>query len=130
MEIKQLQWGIIQFMPLVTKSQIKSVTNDYPKFYMFQVMLFMKNEPAKNKKQLFWRHEIQQGLGLKPGAPVHSKFFLPNIIFLHFRNFSVIEFSLYICVFFSFLFFVYLFVCFLHCFVLVPRWNNLLKILN
>ena len=38
---KQLQWTIIQFMPLVTKSQIKSVTNDYPKFYMLQVMLFM-----------------------------------------------------------------------------------------
>ena len=67
-------------------------------------MLFMKNEPAKNKKQLFWRHEIQQGLGVKPGAPVHSKFFLSNIIFLHFRNFSVIEFSLYICVFFFFSF--------------------------
>ena len=31
--------------------------------------------------------------------------------------------------FFSFLFFVYLFVCFLHCFLLVPPWNNLLKIL-
>ena len=47
---KQLEWTIIQFMPLVTKSQIKSVTNDYPKFYMLQVMLFMTNEPAKNKK--------------------------------------------------------------------------------
>ena len=83
-------------------------------------MLFMKNEPAKNKKQLFWRHEIQQGLGVKPGAPVHSKFFLSNIIFLHFRNFSVIEFSLYICVFFflffsllicSFVFYIVLYLC-------------------
>ena len=30
--------------------QIKSVTNDYSKFYMLQVMLFMTNEPAENKK--------------------------------------------------------------------------------
>ena len=69
-------------------------------------MLFMKNEPAKNKKQLFWRHEIQQGLVVKPGAPVHSKFFLSNIIFLHFRNFSVIE--LFIC---SFVFYIVLYLC-------------------
>ena len=65
-------------------------------------MLFMTNEPAKNKK-LFWRHEIQQGLGVRPGAPVQSKFFLSNIIFLHFCNFALIEICTYVffCLFFT-----------------------------
>ena len=70
-KIKQFQGTLIQFMPLITtvKCQKKSVTNDYSKFYMLQVISFMTNEPAKNKKQLLWRHEKQQGLGVRPGAP-------------------------------------------------------------
>ena len=32
------------------REKISDKINDYPKFYMLQVMLFMTNEPAKNKK--------------------------------------------------------------------------------
>ena len=32
-------------------------------------MLFMTNEPAKKAEINFCRHEIQQGLGTRPGAP-------------------------------------------------------------
>ena len=32
-------------------------------------MLFLTNEPAKKAEIIFWRHEIQQGLGIRPGAP-------------------------------------------------------------
>ena len=32
-------------------------------------MLFMMNEPAKKAEINFCRHEIQQGLGTRPGAP-------------------------------------------------------------
>ena len=51
-KIRQLQGTLIQLMALITtvKWQIKSETNDYSKFYMLQVMLFMRNDPAKNKK--------------------------------------------------------------------------------
>ena len=51
-KIGQWQGTLIQLMALTTtvKWQIKSVTNDYPKFYMLQVMLFMTNYRAKNKK--------------------------------------------------------------------------------
>ena len=51
-KIRQLQGTLIQLMALITtvKWQIKSETNDYSKFYMLQVMLFMTNDPAKNKK--------------------------------------------------------------------------------
>ena len=50
--INQFQGTLIQFMPLITtvKCQKKSVTNDYSKFYMLQVISFMTNEPTKNKK--------------------------------------------------------------------------------
>ena len=46
---RQLQGTLIQLMALKTrvKWQMKSVTNDYLKFYMLQVMLFMTNDPAK-----------------------------------------------------------------------------------
>ena len=51
-KIWQLQGTLIQLMALITtvKWQIKSVKNDYSKFYMLQVMLFMTNDPANNKK--------------------------------------------------------------------------------
>ena len=51
-KINQFQGTLIQFMPLITtvKCQKKSVTNDYSKFYMLQVISFMTNEPTKNKK--------------------------------------------------------------------------------
>ena len=51
-KIRQLQGTLIQLMALITKVKwrIKSVTNYYSKFYKLQVMLFMTNDPAKNKK--------------------------------------------------------------------------------
>ena len=50
--IRKLQGTLIQLMALITKVKwrIKSVTNYYSKFYKLQVMLFMTNDPAKNKK--------------------------------------------------------------------------------
>ena len=103
---RRLQGTLIQLMALVTtvKWQIKSVKNDYSKFYMLQVMLFIT---LRIRNNYFDGTKYHRTWVLSQGHEFILSSFFSNIFSMQFPKFSVIQFCTY--AFFSFLFFVYFF---------------------